>query len=63
MAKNCNTTLLPVPDHGKAWNNVVNDKRWELECEENYELERSKLVNLNILSKFRQFDAKLLLIC
>merc|ERR1712176_1360787 len=36
----CNTELLKLPNNGKAWNYIEKKRRWELECEENYEVER-----------------------
>ena len=44
----CNPALLNLPDNGKAWNQNSDNKKWELECEENFKIEKGQLVlNLN----------------
>ena len=36
----CDSKLLDVPKNGKSWNYNEIKRRWELECEKNYEVER-----------------------
>ena len=43
VAVGCDVNSLILPDNGKAWNNYSNAKKWELECEVNYEVERGLL--------------------
>ena len=38
----CDTGLLTVPENGKSWNYNAIKKRWELECEIDYEHEKSE---------------------
>ena len=55
----CDVNALALPENAKAWNNNSNVKKWELECELNYEIERGlffwikchnkSLKNLNFL--------------
>ena len=44
----CDTGLLTLPDNGKSWNFNADKKRWELECEVDYEHEKSELTQPKI---------------
>ena len=44
----CDTGLLSLPDNGKSWNFNAKKKRWELECEVDYEHEKRELTQPGI---------------
>lgn len=39
-SNNCDPGLLDIPENGKAWNFNQNNRKWELECELNYIIEK-----------------------
>ena len=51
----CDPNSLFLPENGKAWNST-NGKKWELECELNYEVEKGFLfrpyVEMTFFSNF-----------
>ena len=40
----CDVTSLNLPENGKAWKYNADKKRWELECDVNYEIERGQFL-------------------